>query len=57
MIQVREPRHDNANDIIGKALVSAGYPAVTEKRNLSEVGSKRPDGRSLCLWIKVKPLL
>ena len=37
--------------------MSAGYPAVTEPRNLSEEGSKRPDGRTLSLWTKGKPLL
>ena len=50
-------RHDNANDIIKRALESAGYPSVTEPRNLSEGDSKRPDGRTLSLWAKGKPLI
>ena len=37
--------------------MSAGYPAVIEPRNLSEEGNKRPDGRTLSLWTKGKPLL
>ena len=50
-------RHDNANDIIKRALVSAGYPSVTEPRNLAEQDCKRPDGRTLSLWTKGKPLI
>ena len=43
----RMPRHQNLNDIIYRALVSANIPATKEPVGLSRSDGKRPDGLTL----------
>ena len=39
----RFPRHTAANDLVKKALASAGVPSVLEPVGLTRVDGKRPD--------------
>ncbi|XP_065315305.1 uncharacterized protein LOC135924185 [Gordionus sp. m RMFG-2023] len=43
-------RHDNLNRLIGKALISAGFPNSLEPLGLLNADGKRPDGMSLTSW-------
>ena len=43
----RHPRHSMLNDIVQRALSSAGYPSKLEPTGLSRKDGKRPDGLSL----------
>ena len=46
----RIPRHANINDVIRRALVAVGVPAVLEPNGLARDDGKRPDGMSLFPW-------
>ena len=43
-------RHAHANDLIKRALASAGTPSVLEPPGLSRTDFKRPDGLTLYPW-------
>ena len=51
----RHSRHKQANDLIRRAMESAGYPAYLEPEGLDKDTQKRPDGRSLIPWTEGKP--
>ena len=53
----RLARHTEANDIIRRALVSAGLPAVLEPHGLCRDDGKRPDGMTLTPWSNGRPLV
>ena len=53
----RIPRHATLNDIIRRALVTAGVPAVLEPNGLCRGDGKRPDGMSLVPWKMGRPLV
>lgn len=53
----RAARHHEANDILRRALVSAGVPAVLEPLGLSRDDGKRPDGITLIPWTRGLPLI
>ena len=44
------PRHSHVNDLIKRALASAGTPSVLEPPGLSTTDGKRPDGLTLFPW-------
>ncbi|XP_063359932.1 uncharacterized protein LOC134649149 [Cydia amplana] len=46
----RHPRHHALNDIVQRALRSAGIPSVLEPPGLSRTDGKRPDGLTLVPW-------
>ena len=46
----RIPRHAAVNEIIRRALVSGGVPAVLEPVGVCRNDGKRPDGMSLIPW-------
>ena len=43
-------RHSHINDIVKRALASAGVPSVLEPPGLSRKDGKRPDGLTLYPW-------
>jgi len=43
-------RHNAINDVIARALSSAGIPATKEPSGLTRVDGKRPDGLTLTPW-------
>ncbi|PZC73418.1 hypothetical protein B5X24_HaOG209551 [Helicoverpa armigera] len=43
-------RHASINDIIRRALVTAGVPAILEPRGLARDDGRRPDGMSIMPW-------
>ena len=51
------PRHSHANDLIKRALASAGTPAMLEPPGLSRLDGKRPDGLTLFPWKGGKNLI
>ncbi|XP_075975622.1 uncharacterized protein LOC142976226 [Anticarsia gemmatalis] len=53
----RISRHCSLNDIIRRALVTAGVPAVLEPNGLARDDGKRPDGMSLLPWKMGRPLV
>ena len=46
----RLARHSALNDIIHRALVSAGVPSVLEPRGLTSSDERRPDGMTMIPW-------
>ena len=50
-------RHSSLNDIINRALATAGVPSQLEPSGLARSDGKRPDGMSLVPWEKGKPLV
>jgi hypothetical protein len=46
----RIPRHAQVNDLIRRALSSAGVPAILEPPGMCREDGKRPDGMSLFPW-------
>jgi hypothetical protein len=52
----RTVRHHALNDIIWRALTSAGIPATKEPSGLTRRDGKRPDGLTLIPWQGGKPL-
>ena len=53
----RIPRHAELNDIIKRALISSGFPAILEPCGISRSDGKRPDGMTLIPWNRGKSLL
>jgi len=53
----RFSRHSALNDVIKRALSSAGVPAILEPPGLCRADGKRPDGLSLIPWSCGKSLL
>jgi hypothetical protein len=53
----RHVRHSQLNDIIKRALTSAGVPALLEPTGLSRDDGKRPDGVTLTAWQSGRMLL
>ena len=53
----RASRHSEANDVIQRALASAGIPAIKEPQGMSRDDGKRPDGVTLIPWSRGRPLL
>ena len=43
-------RHHALNDLVARAMVSAGIPCTIEPLGLSQSDVKRPDGLSLVPW-------
>jgi len=52
----RSTRHHALNDIIARAITSAGVPVVKEPSGLSRSDGKRPDGLTLKPWQNGKAL-
>lgn len=50
-------RHIILNDLISKALATAGFPCILEPPGLVRADGKRPDGMTLVPWIKGKCLV
>ena len=46
----RLARHNALNDIIHRALSSAGVPSVLEPRGLTSSDERRPDGLTMIPW-------
>ncbi|XP_047984415.1 uncharacterized protein LOC125227491 [Leguminivora glycinivorella] len=53
----RLSRHASLNDILRRALVTAGAPAVLEPPGLARDDGKRPDGMTLVPWKMGRPLV
>ena len=53
----RLPRHTAANDLIKKALASAGVPSVLEPVGLTRVDGRRPDGLTMVPWSRGRCLV
>jgi hypothetical protein len=52
----RQPRHHLVNDIIWRAMSSAGVPSSKEPVGLLRDDGKRPDGMTLIPWSRGKPV-
>ena len=52
----RFPRHSNLNDVVKRALSSAGIPAVLEPQGLDRGDGKRPDGLTIFPYKQGKSL-
>ncbi|XP_021962574.1 uncharacterized protein LOC110858198 [Folsomia candida] len=53
----RHSRHAAANDVIWRALRSAGAPTIKEPAGCSRPDGKRPDGLTLVPWARGRPLV
>ena len=53
----RTARHHNLNDLVARALLSAGIPVTKEPTGLSRSDGKRPDGLTLIPFRGGKPLV
>jgi len=53
----RLSRHGEANDVIARALRSAGVPNIKEPAGCSRADGKRPDGLTLVPWERGRPLV
>ena len=53
----RHPRHRALNEVISRALRSAGVPSQLEPAGLSRTSALRPDGMTLVSWTAGKPLV
>ena len=53
----RPARHHALNDLVARAMVSAGIPVSKEPQVLSRSDGKRLDGLSLTPWQAGKPLI
>ena len=51
------PRHSQVNDLIKRALASAGTPSILEPNGLTRSDGKRPDGLTLYPWRGGKSLI
>src|SRR6218665_265980 len=49
--------NNNNYDLIHRALIKAGFPAVKEPQGLLRSDSKRPDGITLILWKACRNLI
>ncbi|XP_019850978.1 PREDICTED: uncharacterized protein LOC109581361 [Amphimedon queenslandica] len=54
---MRFHRHAAINDVLHRALSSAGIPSCLEPSGLSRSDGKRPDGLTLVPWERGKPLV
>ena len=54
---MRFHRHAAVNDILHRAFSSADIPTTLEPSGLSRLDDKHPDGLTLVLWERGKPLL
>jgi len=52
----RQQRHSHLNDIIWRAMKRAQIPAVKEPVGLMWQDGKRPDGTTILLWSRGRPL-
>ena len=52
----RHQRHSQLNDIVWRAIKRAQIPAVKEPVKLMLQDGKRPDGTTLLLWARGKPM-
>jgi hypothetical protein len=52
----RQARHHHVNDLIWRAMSSAGVPSTKEPSGLLRDDGKRPDGLSLIPWTQGKPV-
>jgi len=53
---VRQQRHYHLNDIIWRGLKRAQIHALEEPMGLMRQDGKRPDGSTILLWFRGKPL-
>lgn len=53
----RKSRHDTINDLIKRALLTCGFPALREPTGCSRSDGKKPDGLTLIPWKRGKPLI
>ena len=53
----RHSRHSAANDVIFRALRSAGVPSIKEPAGCSRTDGKRPDGLTLVPWMRGRSLV
>ena len=53
----RLSRHSAVNDLIKRALVTAGVPSILEPSGVSRNDGKRPDGMSIFPWSRGKALI
>jgi hypothetical protein len=53
----RHPKHSMVNELIKKALISGGIPAIREPLGCSRSDGKRPDGLTLIPWSKGRCLI
>ncbi|OWA52982.1 hypothetical protein BV898_17420 [Hypsibius exemplaris] len=53
----RGSRHSAINEVIKRAIVSAGVPAIREPPGLCRADGKRPDGMTMVPWRHGKALL
>jgi hypothetical protein len=49
-------RHQQLNDLVARALISAGFPSTKEPVGLMRSDGKRPDGMTLIPWQEGKML-
>jgi len=52
----RFPRHASLNEVLARALRSAGIPCTLEPPGMSRSDKKRPDGKTFVPWSRGKPL-
>ena len=50
-------RHQAINDVIARAISSAGIPVTKEPAGLTRLDGKQPDGITLIPWHGGKPLM
>lgn len=53
----RKARHDTINDLIKRALLTCGFPALREPTGCNRSDGKKPDGLTLVPWKCGKPLI
>lgn len=53
----RKPCHDTVNDLIKRALLTCGIPAIREPTGCNRSDGKKPDGLTLIPWKCGKPLI
>lgn len=53
----RKSRHEMVNDLLKRALVSCGIPAIREPNGCNRSDGKKPDGLTLIPWKRGKPLV
>lgn len=53
----RKSRHDTINDLIKRALLTCGFPAIREPTGCNRSDGKKTDGLTLIPWKCGKPLI
>lgn len=53
----RKARHEMINDLIKRALIACGIPAIREPKGCNRTDGKKPDGLTLIPWKRGKPLV